>query len=118
MPWGGFRSCHPETPKFRLGAAQVGGTTQTSGGGEGPHAPPPFGGGPIAKVINSQSANVDVGSLPLTRNEQWILTANVRVAGTIRCAPGLCDGDKIAMLHYWSIANLETTRRGATCKCS
>lgn len=67
----------------------MGGTTQTSGGGEGPHAPPPFGGGPIAKVINSQSANVDVGSLPLTRNEQWILTANVRVAGTIRSAPGL-----------------------------
>ena len=71
------------------GAAQVGGTTQTSGGGEGPHAPPPFGGGPIAKVINSQSANVDVGGLPLTRNEQWILTANVRVAGTIRSVPGL-----------------------------
>ena len=67
----------------------MGGTTQTSGGGEGPHAPPPFGGGPIAKVINSQSANVDVGSLPLTRNEQWILTANVRVAGHIRRAPGL-----------------------------
>jgi len=67
----------------------VGGTTQTSNGGSGPRAPPPKPSGPIAKTLNSQSANVDVGSLPLTRGEQWILTANVRVSGTVKCVRAL-----------------------------
>ncbi len=72
---------------------QVGGTTQTSNGGTGPRAPPPRPSGPIATTLNSVSPDVPVGSLPLTRGEQWILTANVRVAGNVRrpvpvAAPG------------------------------
>jgi len=93
-----IRTASIDAPAPAGGAAgrhllQVGGTTQTSSGGSGPRAPPPRPSGPIATTLNSVSPNVAVGSLPLTRGEQWILTANVRVAGNVRrpvpvAAPG------------------------------